>query len=145
MKFNILLAGMTLFLLASCGNGNKTAGNDSTTNISDQPSSQATISGTYTGTLPSADCGGLETELTINSDSTYSLKSTDTDKMEVITEQSGVYQLEKDSLLTLFTPSSGEKIYYRVIDNSTVMLSDSIGTINNGELAEFYKLKKSEK
>lgn len=145
MKFNILLAGMAISLLASCGNGNKTAGNDSTANASDQKLPQATIAGTYTGILPCADCGGLDTELTINSDSTYSLKSTNTDNKEVITEQSGVYQLKNDSLVTLITPSSGDKIYYRVIDNSTVMLSDSTGAINNGELAEFYKLKKSEK
>lgn len=145
MKFNILFAGMALSLLESCGNGNNAAGNDSTANASDQPLPQASIAGTYTGTLPCADCGGLETELTINSDSTYSLKSTNTDNKEVITEQSGVYQLKNDSLMTLITPSSGEKIYYRVIDNATVMLSDSTGTINSGELAEFYKLKKSEK
>ena len=47
-----------------------------------------------------------------------------------------------DSIMELVTPSSGEKTYYRMLNNRQVMLSDKEGTISQSLLAEHYILNK---
>ena len=74
--------------------------------------------GTYEGTLPAADCEGIKTILVINED------------------------IIGDSIMELVTPSSGEKTYYRMLNNRQVMLSDKEGTISQSLLAEHYILNK---
>lgn len=44
--------------------------------------------------------------------------------------------------MELVTPSSGEKTYYRMLNNRQVMLSDKEGTISQSLLAEHYILNK---
>ncbi len=99
------------------------------------------IFGTYKGTLPCADCSGKETSLTISEDSTYSLKYKYLGKDEEVIEVNGVYNIIDDVLVETITPSSGTKTYYKFVDGNLI-LSDSIGTVNDGELAEFYILKR---
>ena len=84
--------------------------------------------GTYEGTLPAADCEGIKTILVINEDATF--------------ETSGIYHIIGDSIMELDTPSSGEKTYYRMLNNRQVMLSDKEGTISQSLLAEHYILNK---
>ena len=50
----------------------------------------------------------------------------------------------KRTEVVLKTPSSGELIYYVQVENG-LMLSDSLATVNQGELAEHYILKKQVK
>lgn len=45
--------------------------------------------------------------------------------------------------MELVTPSSGEKTYYRMLNNRQVMLSDKEGTISQSLLAEHYILNKN--
>lgn len=97
--------------------------------------------GTYEGTLPCADCGGIRTTLKINSDTTYELRSEYLGKKNGVFEESGIYNIIGENIIELVTPSSGEKIFYKVLD-AAVALSDSLGTLNTGELAEHYVLKK---
>ncbi len=44
--------------------------------------------------------------------------------------------------MELVTPSSGEKTYYRMLNNRQVMLSDKEGTISQSLVAEHYILNK---
>lgn len=97
--------------------------------------------GTYEGILPCADCEGIKTTLTINKDKTYSLKSDYIGEKDGVFESSGVYEMIDKTLIELITPSSGEKTYYKILENG-MMLSDEAGTINQGALAEHYILKK---
>ena len=97
--------------------------------------------GTYEGTLPCADCGGIRTTLKINSDTTYELRSEYLGEKNGVFEESGIYNIIGENIIELVTPSSGEKIFYKVLD-AAVALSDSLGTLNTGELAEHYVLKK---
>ena len=98
------------------------------------------LTGTFEGTLPAADCDGIQTILTVNADSTYTLKSEYPGVKDGRFEASGVYHLLDNDLIELITPSSGEKTYYKRLE-SGYMLSDSLGTLNQGELAEHYILK----
>ena len=99
------------------------------------------IFGSYTGTFPCADCGGKDVDITINEDGTYCLKYQYQDKDEGLIEENGTYSILDGKLVVTVTPSSGVKTYYKFTDGNLV-LTDSLGTVNEGELAEFYVLKR---
>ena len=63
-------------------------------------------------------------------------------KKDATFETCGVYHIIGDSIIELITPSSGEKTYYRMLNNKQVMLSNKEGDINKGSLAEHYILNK---
>ncbi|EJX11269.1 Copper resistance lipoprotein NlpE [gut metagenome] len=145
MKKNHLIAAAALFLsLAACNNAPKkeAATPEVVPAMEITPATPATPSlfGTFEGTLPAADCEGIQTTLTVNADSTYTLKSEYLGVKDGLFEASGVYNLLDNAVIELITPSSGEKTYYKRLE-SGYMLSDSLGTVNEGELAEHYILK----
>ena len=70
------------------------------------------------------------------------LKSEYIGKKDATFETCGVYHIIGDSIIELITPSSGEKTYYRMLNNKQVMLSNKEGDINKGSLAEHYILNK---
>ena len=75
-------------------------------------------------------------------DKTYTLKSEYIGRKDATFETSGIYHIIGDSIMELVTPSSGEKTYYRMLNNRQVMLSDKEGTISQSLLAEHYILNK---
>ena len=98
--------------------------------------------GTYEGILPAADCEGIRTALTLNNDNTYVLRSEYIGEKDAIFESKGSYHFINGRLMELAQSSSNEKSYYKILDGSKVMLSDKVGTVNQGVLAEYYILKK---
>ena len=97
--------------------------------------------GTYEGTLPAADCAGIRTTLVLNEDTTYDLTSVYLTEEPQEFKTSGVYEREGEQLIILITPSSGEKTYYRILENA-VALVNAEGQMAEGEMAELYVLKK---
>lgn len=98
--------------------------------------------GVYEGTLPCADCPGIKTVLTINADSTYRLTSEYLEKEDGFFEQQATYSLiHNGEVIEFFTPSTGEKFYYRILDGA-LAVSDEKGTVNEGEHAADYILQK---
>ena len=138
---NILIIIAVAFVAVACNN------KQSKTNAGTADSTVVTVVegnnfyGTYEGTLPCADCEGIKTVLTLNEDTTYDLKSEYLGKENAVFEESGVYNLLAGNVVELVTPSSGNKTYYKIQDGA-VALSDASGVLNEGELAEFYILKK---
>lgn len=102
----------------------------------------AAVSGTYEGTLPAADCPGIKTVLTIKADSTYQLQQDYIDKKNGHDEASGVFKVLDGKRLMLVRPSSGEQTYYKVKDNNSIVMTDSLGVEPEGETAKLYVLKK---
>lgn len=97
--------------------------------------------GEYEGTLPCASCPGIKTYLKLNDDTTYDYKQEYLEQKDGNFEQSGVYTVEND-LITLITPSTNEKIYYKIKDGA-VMFTDSLGTVPaDAKFAELNTLKK---
>lgn len=149
MKKNLFYVGTVMLaaaMLACTGGKNKPQANaDSTKNETvDTANTAASYLGTYKGTLPAADCPGIETQLTVNADSTYELlshniNSKDTDQV------CGVYHMLKGNVLQLVRPSSGELTYYKVKGNNSVILTDSLGNEPESETAALYVLKKQAK
>ena len=96
------------------------------------------IAGTYEGTLPAADCPGIETTLTLNPDKTLTLHSVYIDRDSSFDEK-GTYTLE-GNILTL-KEEGGEISYYKVEENKVRLLNDDKQEIT-GALAEHYILNK---
>lgn len=135
-------------LMVSC-NGKNTAQNETntdSTSVADTTAAESVdltaVAGTYEGTLPAADCPGIKTVLTINTDSTYQLQQDYSDRKDGHDEASGVLEVLNNSVLMLVRPSSGEHTFYKVKDNSSVIMTDSLGNEPEGETAKLYVLTK---
>jgi hypothetical protein len=75
------------------------------------------ISGTYEGTLPCADCPGLQTLITINSDGTFHMEETYLERSESPTVTDGAWTIDKD----IITFTAGDyKFEYKVISEKEV-------------------------
>ena len=148
MKMNLVLAMVIAAMIGSVGCTNQKKHQsqkiESNSQVIVQDLQQSnTIFGTYKGTFPCADCGGKDIDLTISEDGTYCLKYQYQDKDERQVEENGTYSIIDDTLVVTVTPSSGEKTYYKYMQGNLV-LSDSLGTVNDGELAEHYVLKRKD-
>lgn len=127
--------------MSSCADASKKKAEQQTAvEVSSECTAAKKYLGTYEGTLPCADCDGNKTTLSILEDGTYELKNEYLGKEYNSYTECGTYYL-KDGVIELVTPSSGRKTYYKVLEES-VALCDSVGTLNDGELADKYILKK---
>ena len=96
------------------------------------------IAGTYCGVLPP----NVETTLTLNADGTYSLKKkylNESDSCEVL---NGIFKVIDGSILMLEHPSSGDNIFYKVKNDSSIVLIDSFGNEPSAKNVKLYVLKK---
>lgn len=142
------VAVLAAAMMVSC-NGKNTAKNDAntdSTSVADTTASEsvdlAAVAGTYEGTLPAADCPGIKTVLTLNTDSTYELKQDYIDRKDGHDEASGVFEVLDGNVLMLVRPSSGEHTFYKVKDAQSVIMTDSLGNEPESEMAPLYVLKK---
>ena len=96
------------------------------------------VAGTYCGVLPP----NVETTLTLNADGTYSLKKkylNESDSCEVL---NGIFKVIDGSILMLEHPSSGDNIFYKVKNDSSIVLIDSFGNEPSAKNVKLYVLKK---
>lgn len=101
-----------------------------------------TCFGTYTGTLPGADCPGIETTLTLLQDSTFQLRMVYIDR-ETSFEEEGRFFQENDTLLAVQS-KNGHRQYYRIEQGSLRHLDADKNAIA-GALADRYVLTKKSK
>lgn len=147
MKKTLILAAAAL-LLAACGNraqrrADRAAADTEALLPDSRTAEDATrVAGTYTGTLPAADCPGIETRLTLRPNGTYDLHLKYIDRDAAFDEQ-GAYEVRGD-LLTL-TPSDGERIAFYRIEKNRLRMLDNAGQAITGELAENYVLHKTDR
>lgn len=94
--------------------------------------------GTYEGELPCADCEGIKTVVTINSDNTYSIQETYLGKETTPTETQGTFEWDDQGQRILL---SNDRNPYFVGEN-TLTLLDSDGNKNTGDLEALYILRK---
>ena len=93
--------------------------------------------GTFKGTLPCADCSGIETVLTINDDMTYKLSSTYLDKHTIPFVEEGTWTPSENlSMIELMQ----SRTYYFIYNTDTLELMSPDAKRINSELN--YKLTK---
>lgn len=101
----------------------------------------ANWAGTYKGTLPCADCEGIETSIVFKADNTF--EKTETylkgEQKDTFTESGTLTWNETKTHVTLVSGSGF--FQYKVSDNSLTAL-DSEGEEVSGDLASHYVLKK---
>lgn len=100
-------------------------------------------SGTYKGTLPCADCEGIETTLTLNTDLSYVLVTNYLGRNDALEEEIiGDFSWdEHGSEITLNNVTSGPNKYK--VGESLLWHLDANGDMITGDSADHYILKKS--
>ena len=144
-----LVAFASLIIVSSCNNqtaeNTETAPTEEVGNNSEAPdmhTSETSLDwdGTYVGTLPCADCEGIETTIILNKDKTFERTSVYKGKEGGNFNDKGNFSWDKDGrVITLEVKD--ENPSYQVREGSIVLLNQE-GDVNTGELADLYVLKK---
>lgn len=142
MRTSLILV-CTCFVLASCGNSSKVnniANNGDSITVTDMHNAENALDyqGEYKGVLPAADCPGIETTLTLNSDNTFTLHSQYLER-DATFDEKGTYSVD-GNVLTLKTEDNRPS-YYKIEENRLRMLDADKKEVT-GELAEYYILNK---
>ena len=96
------------------------------------------IAGTYNGVLPP----NVETTLTLNADGTYLLIQTFKEKQNEQERLKGSFQVLDGYILMLVHPASGDNIFYKVMEDNSIVLIDSFGNEPKKVVRKNYILKK---
>lgn len=152
LKVNLILF-VAVLISVSCGRASDSTERSATKAISDEPIAKTDMhnsmnaldwNGIYKGTLPCADCEGVETILTLNPDLTYILFTNylgRNDALEEETKGSFIWD-ETGSTITLSNATS-KLIKYKVGENLLWHL-DTNGDMITGDLADHYILTKAQ-
>lgn len=146
MKKNLLILAAALALVACGGNApKKTAAAETQATTAEAPDMHTAETsldylGTYEGTLPAADCPGIQTTLTLNPDGTYKVHLKYIDRDSEFDEK-GAFTI-KGNLLTLTPSDGGQPEYYKVEENRVRRLDAEKQPVT-GPLAENYILQKT--
>jgi uncharacterized lipoprotein NlpE involved in copper resistance len=113
-----------------------------TPTTSDNSQNSLDWSGTYKGITPCADCEGIETELVLNQDLTYVIKTKYLGKGDgKVFEEKGNFVWDKTGGIISLQVSKGGPSQYKVGENQLIQL-DMEGKPITGALAEKYVLTK---
>ena len=139
---NILLILAAAIMLTACGGNSR---QKTTAGVPDMHNAENALDyqGTYKGVFPAADCPGIEIELTLHNDNTYTMNSSYMDRSEEPIQQTGNYTV-KGNLLTLRAKVGIGLLvpeYYKVEENRLSRLNAKKQPIT-GELADQYVLTK---
>lgn len=143
MKKALTILAVATVLISCGGNGRRphSATGTPETATSDMHTAEISLDycGTYCGTLPGADCPGIETTLTLLPEGQYTLHLKYLER-DAEFDETGRFAVD-GNLLTL-SPSDGETPgYYRIEENRLRHLDADRKPIS-GKLADHYVLKK---
>lgn len=144
MKFIKIIAFLAIaFSVISCNNAKQ----ENTENVQadsltllEETNKTAQIYGTYEGVIPAAKSQSIKTQLIVNDDQTFTLRSEyigqgDSGRYE----DNGKYSVIDGKVLEL-TDQKGKKVFYK-IQNGSVVLSDPEGNVAE-EIGAMYTLNK---
>jgi uncharacterized lipoprotein NlpE involved in copper resistance len=110
--------------------------------ISHQASRSSEWTGVYRGTLPCADCEGIETELTLNKDNSFLLKTIYLGKGEKSYEEKGTFSWNVEGNTIVLSGTKDRPRLYFMGENEIIQL-DMEGNKITGSLSDHYILKKT--
>ena len=96
------------------------------------------VTGTYYGVLPS----DVETTLTLNASGTYFFARTFKEKQNEQERLKGSFQVLDGNILMLVHPASGDNIFYKVMEDNSIIFIDSFGNEPKKVVRKNYILKK---
>jgi len=99
--------------------------------------------GSYSGVVPCADCEGIETTLTLNSDRTYVMRTKYLGRDDKVFEQKGTFTWDEGGGKIQLQDMVGGPDRYLVGENVLIQL-DKEGNRITGELADKYLLHKGD-
>ncbi|MCR9182758.1 MAG: copper resistance protein NlpE [Flavobacteriaceae bacterium] len=146
----LLLLSLCFTVLLSCKN-NKTSDNEEMEvntemeQVPDMHTSEISLDwqGTYSGTLPCADCDGVKTEIILNDDNSFKTKRVYMGKDETVFEETGNLQWTEDGgTVVLTNKENGNATLFKVGENHLRQL-DMEGKPIEGDLADMYVLQKN--
>lgn len=131
-----------LFLWA-CSNNNdiNTRKEQETDIIQNQTEQLFLYTGTYKGTIPAADCPGIDVTLTVNKDNTFQSKFVYQER-NVTFEDQGLYTVN-DSILTMIGENA-DTTFYKATGKSLIILDQNQQEIPD-DLGKLYILNKQQK
>ena len=97
------------------------------------------IAGTFCGVLPP----NVETILTLNADGTYRLKQKSANDSDRCEDLNGTFKVLDGCILMLEHPKSGDNIFYKVKNDSCIILIDSFGNEPKKSMVKSYRLIKN--
>lgn len=97
--------------------------------------------GTYFGILPCADCPGIETSVTLNSDRSYRTTTRYQERQDTLYEQRGYFSWDADGNSIVLHGTGQVRTRYRLGENELMQL-DMEGRTIAGPLAEKFILRK---
>lgn len=113
MRFNYVLLLVSVLLISACGTSKK-----STSSITKIESNA--LNGVFFGTIPCADCEGIEYIIAFNEDFTYNTKSVYLGKSEKPLETSGNYTIE-DEIIKLLNDDEGMRYFIETGKNLQIL------------------------
>lgn len=143
MKKKLFMFGMAALMvgMVSCSARKDTNGtNKSAIATADQSKNSLDWDGTYSGILPCADCGGIQTSLKLSGDGSYSLKQVYLGKEDNAFENSGKMVWNKEG--NVITIGEGESVMKLQVSENALTMLDRAGHKITGELADKYQLAK---
>lgn len=143
-----LTALAALLLLASCGgNAARNSASSATekTETVDMHNAENSldIAGVYKGTLPAADCPGIDYTLTLTPDGKYTERMSYIDRNTVV-DNEGSYTVEGNILTTTPAEQGDNPGYYKIEEGRLCWLDADKNPIP-GEIGEHYVIKKQPK
>lgn len=139
---NFFYLSLCVLSLAACGgNASKGAGAETASDAVDDghyAENALDYAGIYAGTIPAADCPGIDVTLVLNDDSTFSC-TYDYQERDASFESKGRYWIDRNLLTTV--GEHADTTYYRVEENRLRQLDYQQQPIP-GELGEKYVLEK---
>lgn len=146
MKPILLLAAAAALFTACGGNVRKhspaTESKQTAVVAPDMHTAQTSLDypGTYVGTIPAADCPGIEMRLTLKDDGTYALHAKYIDR-DAAFDEKGIYSVAGNLLTLNPAEEAGVLQYYKIEENRLRML-DADQQPMTGTLSENYVLTK---
>jgi copper homeostasis protein (lipoprotein) len=140
LNINLIISCFLFLLICSCSK-NKQA-ETLPSDAPDMHSSEISLDwqGIYTGTIPCADCSGIETSLSLNDDKTYILKRKYIDKSDEEIETSGSFLWNDQGNKIILTIDGDKQAYF--VGEMYVIHLDKDGNKISGEQADKYILRK---
>ncbi|MBU2938253.1 copper resistance protein NlpE N-terminal domain-containing protein [Lacinutrix sp. C3R15] len=140
---SIKLIAVLLILVTSCNSNKKENTNTSTDNktVTDVHNSEITLDwpGTYTGTIPCADCEGIQKTITINKNKTFTATENYLGKEDAEFTSKGIFKWSEDGRTIVL--SDANRTSFFVGENILTQL-DKSGNKITGKTAKLYILKK---